>query len=275
MVLANVLATLGGPGCASRPRRDVDQSFAYYQIGVENFRNRRIEAAIEEIGKALKADPENADAHNLLGLIALNQGHDFIMQVEGDGCLEGQDAAMVRTDAVRRFKQAELHFRRALEARPEFPEASNNLAVTLLQLQDWDGAIRAAGDALKDAAYPQPEVARANLGWAYFQKRELQRAWKELHEATSRAPGFCVGRYRLAKVYAERGDMEQAASSLDPILADARCPIQEAFLLGGLIGQRRRDLERARGLFDRCAAMAPRSCIATECRRYSKLVEGK
>ena len=115
-------------------------------------------------------------------------------------------------------------------------------------------------------------MARANLGWAYLQMKQTQRAWKELHEAVSRAPRFCVGRYRLAKVYFERGDMAQAAENVDAVVEDARCPIQEAFLLGGLVHQRHRNRERARTLFRRCADLAPRSCVARECRRYSELV---
>ena len=246
---------------------------ALYQLGVENFRNRRVEAAVDELEKAVKADPENADAYNMLGLIALNQGHDYVMQVEAADCLKGRDAEMVRSDSVRKFRHAETLVRKSLELRPVFPEASNNLAVTLLQLQEWDGAILASMTALKDPTYTQPEVARANLGWAYFQKKDLQNAWKELHEATSRAPGFCVGRYRMAKIYADRGDFDQAVAHIDAVVADeTRCNIQEAFLLAGMIHQRRKDTQRAKTLFERCSAMASRSCVAGECRRYAQLV---
>ena len=133
--------------------------------------------------------------------------------------------------------------------RREFPDAWNNLAVAALALGDWDSAIEAASQALKDSTYAAPEMARANLGWAYLQRKELQKAWKELHEAVSRAPRFCVGRYRLGKVFFERGDMEQAAETLAGMLDDARCPIQDAFLLGALVSQKRGERERARMLF--------------------------
>lgn len=273
MVITGIAAmALAVPSCATGVRRDPDQSSARYQLGVEYFSGRRVEAAIEELNQAIKADPENADAHHLLGLIALSQGHDHLIQVEGSDCLKGRDAEMVREDAIRRFREAEAHVRRALAIRPEFPEAWNSLSVALIHLQDWDGSIAAAGRALKDATYPQPEVARANLGWAYYQKRDLQRAWKELHEAVTRAPGFCVGNFRLAKVFVDRGDIEQAKVYADAVIDNPRCPIQEAFLLGGLIHQRRKDAERAKTLFDRCAAMAPRSCSAGECRRYAQML---
>lgn len=263
---------MGVAGCATTPKGDPDQSLARYQLGVEYFRTRRIEAAMEELNKAIKADPDNADAWEMLGIIALKQGHDYLAQAEVVSCLSGRDAELVRQDATAKFKEAEGHLRKALALRPEFPSAWNNLSVATFQLRDWAGSIEAAGQALKDSTYAQPEMARANLGWAYLQQKETQKAWKELHEAVSRAPRFCVGRYRLAKVYFERGDMEQAAENVDVVVDDPRCPIQEAYQLAGLVHQQRRERDRARALFGKCAELAPRSCIAAECQRYGKLI---
>jgi type IV pilus assembly protein PilF len=266
-------AALAGPTCAIAPKRDSDQSQIRYQLAVGYYRDRRVEAAVEELEKALKADADNADAYNMLGIIALRQGHDYLMQVETAACLRGPDAAVVREDALRKFREAEDRMRKAVALRPDFSNAWNNLSVAALQLHEWDQAIAAAQNALKDATYSEPEVARANLGWAHFQKKELLPAWKELHEAVARSPGFCVGRYRLAKVHMERGDIENAAEQADAIVANKQCPIQEAYLLAGLVHERRREREQARTLFERCANLAPRSCLAEECRRYGQLIQ--
>jgi type IV pilus assembly protein PilF len=272
VTLAAVACATLAAACATKPARDPDQSYVRYQLGVEYFQGRRIEAAIDELEKALAADPENADAHNMLGIIALKQGHDYLEQAETSSCLSGRDGDLVRQDATARFRDAEAHLRKAVTFRAEFPAAWNNLAVAALQLQDWPGAITAASQALKDSTYADPEMARANLGWAYLQQKDLQRAWKELHEAVSRAPGFCVGRFRLAKVFFERGDMEQAHETLAPMLEDPRCPIQDAVLLGGLVAQKRGERERAKTLFGRCTTMAPRSCTAGQCRKFATLI---
>lgn len=260
-------------GCASQPKRDPDQSQIRYQLAAGYYRDRRIEPALEELAQALKADPENADAYDMLGIIALRQGHDYLAQAESTDCLKGQDSATVREDAARKFKEAEGHLKKAVALRPDFSRAWNNLAVTALQIEDWDLAITAARNALKDATYPEPEVARANLGWAHYQKRDLLPAWKELNEAVARSPGFCVGRYRLAKVYVERSEIDRAAEEVDAVIGNKRCPIQEAYLLGGLVHERKKEREQARALFERCAELAPRSCIAGECRRYAQLLQ--
>jgi Tfp pilus assembly protein PilF len=272
--MGTCLALLLDPGCASRPKRDPEQSQIRYQLAAGYFRDQRVEAAIEELQKSLQADTENADAYNMIGIIALRQGHDYMAQLETASCLKGKDAESVRGDAQAKFKEAIKNLRKAVELRPEFPEAWNNLSVAEFQLQSWDAAIEAAQNALKDAAYATPEMARANLGWAYYQKKDIQSAWKELHEAVSRAPGFCVARYRLAKVYVDRGETDQAVDALAPVVSDVnRCPIQEAQLLGGLLNERKRELASARELFQRCVDMAPRSCVADECRRYAQMIQ--
>lgn len=272
--MGTCIAALSAPGCATRAKRDADQSQMRYQLAVGYFDNRRVEAAIEELQKAIEADPENADAYNMLGLIALKQAHDYAAQAESFSCLKGVDAQSMRGEENKKLKEADGLFRKAVALRPDFPQAWNSIATVALLLQAWDQAIEAAENALKDPTYDAPVFARANLGWAYFQKKDLQNAWKELYESVSRAPGFCVGRYRLAKVYLERGDIEQAVEAIDPLLADAkRCPIQEAFLLGGLLHERRKNSEKARELFRACADMSPRSCAAEECRRYAHLIQ--
>jgi type IV pilus assembly protein PilF len=271
--MAACAAALLATGCVPRAKKDPEQSQVLYELGAKYFANRRVEAAIEELQKALKADPENADAYNMLGIIALKQGHDYLQQSETAACLKGRDAEVVHADAVQKFREAETQLRKAVDLRSEFSSAWNNLSVATFHLDEWDASIAAAQNALKDPTYAEPQTARANLGWAYYHKKDLLNAWKELHEAVSQAPEFCVGRYRLAKVYVERGEIDSAAEEVDSVVGNEKCPIQEAFLLGGLVHERRKESDRARALFERCASLAPRSCMAAECRRYAQLIQ--
>ena len=274
LTMGACMAVLSIPGCATRTKRDPDQSQLRYQLALGYFHNQRVEPAVEELQKAIEADPQNAEAYNLLGLIALKQAYDYEAQAETFSCLKGADADVVRSEENRKLHEAETNFRKAIELRPSYPEAWNSLAVVALLLQSWDQAIEAAGNALKEPTYNLPVFARANLGWAYFHKKDLQNAWKELYESVASAPGFCVGRFRLAKVYLERGEIEQAMDAIEPILSDAkRCPIQEALLLGGLLYERRKNSEKARDLFRACTDMSPRSCVADECRRYARMIQ--
>jgi Tfp pilus assembly protein PilF len=273
-IVGALAAIANWPACAAHVKeRDLEQSRIRYQLAADDFRGQRTEAALEELRKALEIDPGNADAYNLLGLISLSQGAEYVRQVESAGCLHGADAESLRRDAMTRFHDAENHLRKATTLKPDFSDAWNNLAVAALQLENYDEAIAAAQNALKDAAYPSPEFARANLGWAEFQKKNLNAAWKALHEAVARAPGFCVGRYRLAKVYVDRGQYDEAADEIDAVVGNVACPIQEAFLLAGLVHQHRGDAAGAHTLFDRCVSAASRACLAAECKRYAEMVQ--
>jgi type IV pilus assembly protein PilF len=274
LTMGTCIAALSAPGCASRAKRDPDQSQVRYQLAVGYFQNHRVEAATEELEKALAADPQNAEAYNMLGLIALKQAYDYEEQATSFSCLKGADEQALRAEENQKLNAADAHFRRAVELRPDYPEAWNNRSAVALLLQSWDAAIENAEKALRDPTYASPVLARANLGWAYFHKKKLQDAWRELYEAVSRAPGFCVGRYRLAKVYVERGEIDEAVQTIDPLVADIkRCPIQEAFLLAGLLHERRKDSAKARDYFRTCAEMSPRSCVADECKRYAQMVQ--
>jgi len=274
VTMVTCIALLSASGCATRAKRDPDQSQVRYQLAVGYFQNHRVEAAVEELQKAIEADPQNAEAYNMLGLVALKQAYDYGAQAETFSCLRGVDEQSVRSEENAKLREADMNFRKAVELRPNFAEAWNSLSAVALLLQAWDKAIEASENALKDPTYDAPMFARANLGWAYYHKKDLQNAWKELHEAVSRMPTFCVGRYRLAKVYLERGEVEQAIDIIEPLVADGkRCPIQEAFLLGGLLQERRKNSEKARDLFHACAEMSPRSCVADECRRYAQMIQ--
>jgi Tfp pilus assembly protein PilF len=274
LIMGTCIAVLTAPGCATRAKRDPDQSQVRYQLAVGYFQNHREEAAIEELQKALEADSQNAEAHNMLGLIALKQAYDYGAQAETISCLKGADAQSVRGEQDQKLRDARADFHKAVELRPNFADAWNSLSAAALLLREWDEAIAAAENALKDPTYDSPVYARANLGWAYFHKRDLQNAWKELYESVARAPSFCVGRYRLAKVHVERGEFDQAGDVLAPLVADSkRCPIQEAFLLDGLVQERRKDTQKAREMFRACADMSPRSCVAEECKRYAQMIQ--
>src|SRR5205814_4674288 len=107
LVAMTGLVALSALGCVPRPKRDPEQSQVLYELGAKYYASRRVEAAIEELQKALKTDPENADAYNMLGIIALKQGADYLAQLETAACLKGQDAVVVREDALQKFREAE------------------------------------------------------------------------------------------------------------------------------------------------------------------------
>jgi len=255
-------------GCASTASQRVnpEASEKHYLLGASYFEQRMFRPALEELLRSVQLNPENPEAHYLMGLLALQQASEAESMIERQACLAGDDAKLERREVDDHFRKAEAEFKRTVEIHPDSPEAWNSLAVTALHFQRWEDAISAADKALANPIYRQPWAAQGNLGWAYFQKHEVLKAAKELRTALFANPQFCVGRYRLAKVYFEQQNLEAAWEELERVTSDPACPIQEAFLLAGMTALRRSDRTRAGEIFRKCVALAPKSCVARQCR---------
>jgi Tfp pilus assembly protein PilF len=163
------------------------------------------------------------------------------------------------------FKKAESHFQKAIEIKPAFSEALNNLAVVAIHFGRYDEAIALEEKALANIVYREPFAAQGNLGLAYLNKNDFARAGQALRQALFEQPAFCVGRYRLAKVYYEQKEYDRSAEELEKVTGDKACPIQEAFHLAGMVSLRRQDRTKATQMFQRCVQLAPKSCLAREC----------
>jgi tetratricopeptide (TPR) repeat protein len=168
------------------------------------------------------------------------------------------------------MKTAGEEFAKAIEMAPDYGEAWENRAVVAIYFHQWDQAIEYEQRALANLArLDSSELARANLGWAYYGKQDLVHAQTELLQANQGPRYFCLGQYRLASVYFARNDFEQTAAALKPTLTDDKLcpPMQEARYLGGEALARLHDHEAAARAFNECVAMAPRSCQARECKK--------
>ncbi len=236
-----------------------------YLLGADYFNKGLMGPALEELLKAVELNPENPDAHNLLGLLFLRKAADAEELSTRTQCLKGEELHLEKQEMDMHFKKAEEQFRKAIELKPNFSEALNNLAVVAIHFGRYDEAVQSEEKALQNIIYREPFAAEGNLGLAYLSKNDLARAAKTLRQALFEQPQFCVGRYRLAKVYYEQKEYDHAAEELDKVTNEKACPIQEAFHLAGLVSIRRQDRARAAEMFQRCVALAPKSCLAREC----------
>jgi Tfp pilus assembly protein PilF len=254
-------------GCGPAATRvDPEASQKRYLLGADYFNKGLVEPALEELLKAVELDPKNPDAHNLLGLVFLRQGAESDELSTRNQCLKGEALALEKQESDGHFKKAEEQLRLAISLKPDFSEARNNLAVVMIHLGRYDEAVQLEEKALSNIVYREPYAAEGNLGQAYLEKRDYVRAAKALRQALFEQPKFCVGRYRLAKVYYEQKDWDHAAEEIEQVTNDKGCPIQEAYQLAGMVALRRDQRERAQQLFSRCVDLAPKSCLASECK---------
>lgn len=260
-----LVGALSGCGPAAT-RVDPDASQKEFLLGADYFNKGLVEPAVEELLKAVKLDPNNPDAHNLLGLVWLRKGAEAEELSTRNQCLKGESLALEKQEADTQFKKAEVELRKAIALKQDFSDARNNLAVVMLHFGRYDEAVQLEEKALANIVYREPFAAQGNLGQAYLEKGDYVRAAKALRQALFEQPKFCVGRYRLAKVYYEQQDWDHAAEEIEQVTSDKACPIQEAFQLAGLVALRRQQRDKAQAMFARCVDLAPRSCLASECK---------
>jgi type IV pilus assembly protein PilF len=260
-----VLVVVAGGCPLSNTRLDPDGSEKRYLLGADYFHKGLVAPALEELTKAVELNPNNAEAHNLIGLVWLRKAADAEELSTRAQCLKGEEARLEKQEMDTQFKKAEESFKRAIAAKTGYSEAENSMSVVALHFGRYDEAVQHAEKALSNILYRDPFYAKGNLGWAYLLKNDYARASKALREALFDQPSFCVGRYRLAKVYYEQKEYDRAQEELDKVTGDKACPLQEAFHLAGLVALRKQERDRAGELFQKCVSLAPKACLAREC----------
>ena len=267
-----VLAVACAAGC-SGPTRNVQASMNRYRIAEDEFKKRELPAATTDAKAALHYDDSNADAYNLLGLINLQKGIDDLDLGEKSRCERGPVGVQLREEATTYFAEAAKFFQKAVAARPDYAEAFNNLASVHIFLHHYDEAIGYANRALEYAPHLlRVETARANLGWAYYYKKDYVHAEEALLQSVSHEPNFCLGAYRLAKVQWDQQRPGRAIEVLEHVVKQANCPILEAHYLLGLAFVSEHKDGRARSWFTSCAKLEPNSCLADECKKSLALL---
>jgi Tfp pilus assembly protein PilF len=268
-----VFAVLGLAGCP-HPKVDKDKSNKRLDLAKDALSKGQLDQAVEEANKALAFNPNNEDAYNVLGLVDLLHGSATERLLVVDDCLTGVDAEALRTDQDEHYTKAEHAFAKATQLAPDYGEAWSNRGSVALALESYDDAAKYFDEALQHPErLENPAGTRASLGWAKFHLEDYVGAAKELLQSLQFQPGSCFASLRLGRVYFAREEWEKAAEQFQGVTDDSSCGLQESslYLMKTRIEQGlTADAASAR---DVCLKMAPKSCVAAQCRTEgSKLV---
>lgn len=237
--------------CAPKQVGDpVKVSRSQYDLATDLWaRQHEPRQALEHALLAADLDRENADAAHLVALIYL----EFCQNSRIGEC---------------RLGEAELFARRAIKAQAQNLPAQNTLAVILVHQKRFDEAIHILKPITSNILYGTPEIAWGNLGWAYLEKGDLQKAISALNRAVAAEPLFCVGNYRLGLAYRRAGQLASARDSLDRALetpAPGCSSLQDAYLVRAEVHAELGDEEQARTDYDRCISLDRRSRAGERC----------
>jgi tetratricopeptide (TPR) repeat protein len=133
--------------------------YRLYDLAFELTEKGQLEAALAEWTKALRLDPDDANAQNNFGALLLRQGE--------------------LDDAV-------AHLQKAIELKPNLTNAHDNLGLVLLQKGKVDEAIGHWRKALE--IDPRSTGAHLNLGGAFLVRHQFKQAIGEWQEALRLEP---------------------------------------------------------------------------------------
>jgi Flp pilus assembly protein TadD len=188
---------------------------AHYSLGSELLRKHQLDPAVAEFDKALRINPDYADAEMNLGVAFLQKG-------DLDGAISHTQKA-VQIDPkyfeaqynlgnllLERGQpdQAISHYQEAVAARPNYAQAHNSLAVALAQKGQLDQAVAEFEEALR--LKPDYVEAQTDLGNALASRREFAEAIPHYLEALRLNPNFPQVHYNLGYALLQLGRREEA-----------------------------------------------------------------
>ncbi len=202
-----------------------------------NPQGNQAEAALKEIVQSIELNDSDPQARNLLGLVLMGRS--------------------VYLDAMK-------HFQCALQLKPDFYEAQNNLGTAYLSMERWDDAIEVYEKLTGAMLYAWPAHAHNNLAWALYKKGRLEQARRHYLTAIELKPEFCLSYNNLGMLEIDLEDYELAARYLERGIK--RCPnYAEPHFHMGRVAEAQRDMQGAAQFYSRCTELAGESPLADRC----------
>ena len=88
-------------------------------------------------------------------------------------------------------------------------------------MEMWDEAIPILEEVANDILYVTPHYPLANLGWAFYNKKDYKRAEANLNRALELWPNFTIAKIHLGRVYLATGRLNQARAIFEKVAENA------------------------------------------------------
>ena len=199
-------------------------SVVLYNIaGACNAGLMQFDAAIRSYKKALKINPDYADAYSNMGnalkdkgdLEAAIQSYKQALKIKPDYAQAYNNMGNALKDkgdleaAIQSYKQA-------LKIKPDYAQAYSNMGNALKSQGDVEAAI----DSFKQALKIKPDYAQAfnNMGNALSEKGDLEAAIENYKQALKIKPDYVQAYNNIAIALKDKGDLEAAIDSYKQVL---------------------------------------------------------
>ena len=190
--------------CAGNRTNELKRAEALRNLGNALVAEGKVRKGYAELLKAYKLTPKNPELNQEMALVC-----------------RGMD----------KYDLSIRYFNRALELKPDFPDARNNLGTVYLLVGDWDKAISCFKKAADNMLYKTPQYAYNNMGTAYYNMGDYEKAIESYQLAIETAGSYFTAHLNLARVYDARGDRDRAIEACrDANLSYPRDPAARLFM---------------------------------------------
>lgn len=169
------------------------------------------------------------------------------------------------------YPVAESNYKRALEIKPGYTQASFNLCGLYLKQENYDGAIAECNKVVSDPVFNARENAYTNIGLAYFNKGDIASARDNYEKALQINPAFVYAHNELGRLYMAIGREGEAIDQFK--LAIAGLPTyEEAYYNLGTAYLKIDDRENACENFAEVVRLSPNSEYGLNSKSYLSTV---
>ena len=174
--------------------------------------------------------------------------------------------------AKKRLDLAVKHFKKALEIKPDYAPAKNNLGTVYLDKKEWDTAIKYFKEVSENMLYGTPHLALANLGWAYYNKKEYTLSETYYLKALDIEPKFINAERGLGLTYVAMGRINEAVEILEsavknyPKFALLYDDLAKVYVLS-------HNYEKALDAYHKVVELAPGSAMAKEAEKAAQRIK--
>jgi Tfp pilus assembly protein PilF len=183
-----LLLAVALPPAPSRAQSASADGEARFSTGLTHLREGRIDLALEEFKKAVKADPKNPYFQKGLG----------------------QAYA-----AKRKWDDAADAFRKALELNPYYVDVRNDLGMALILGGNREAGKKEFLTAFGDPTNPTPEISARNLGQVYYEEKNYAESASWFRTSLNRNKAYGEAYLGLADALAASGRPEEALLQLE------------------------------------------------------------
>jgi type IV pilus assembly protein PilF len=219
LILAAVLGLV--VACAQSPKSEPDARAAlqrdalaraqiHTELAAAYYGTGQYAVSLEELEKALSADPRYVPALNQLGLVYM---------------------------ALGKQREAQIQFKKALRLDPNDSAVNNNYGMLLCRRGRDQEAIQYFNRALQNPLYRSPEVAYVNAGLCARSKADNLRAEEFMRKARQLAPDQPQALYVLAEIAFDKGEVREARTLITRHL-QVTSPAPESLWLAARIENR-------------------------------------